>query len=141
MTADAFNSKPSGQTPDGPVLGVSGGVSIRTGEGYVNSGNVSIFTGNATDGDSGKIEIHAGFSESGHGGDVNITAGRGGAYLEGDDDLDVRQDDGDLHLNAGKRVVLNGDLAVEVYGGNALDDTYVEFYLDELEQTQNVTYE
>ena len=72
---------------------------------------------------------------------MNITAGRGGAYLEGDDDLDVRQDDGDLHLNAGKRVVLNGDLAVEVYGGNALDDTYVEFYLDELEQTQNVTYE
>ena len=141
VTADAFNSRPAGQTPDGPAFGVSGGVQIRTGEGYSNSGNVTIFTGNATDGDSGKIEIHAGFSESGRGGDVNITAGRGGAYLEGGDDFDVRDDDGDLHLNAGKRVVLNGDLAVELYGGNALDDTYVEFYLDELEQTQNVTYE
>ena len=54
---------------------------------------------------------------------------------------DVRLDDGDVNLNAGKRVVLTGDYGVELYGGNALDQLYREVHKDELDQDVLVEYE
>ena len=60
---------------------------------------------------------------SGDGGSLNFTSGHGGISNNGTTS-DARLDDGDITLEAGKRVVMTGDFAVEMYGGNALDDTY-----------------
>ena len=125
VTPDATNSKPAGAIPDGPDKGISGSIFMRTGEGKESSGNVSFFTGNSTEGTTGHILLHAGFSMSGDGGSLNFTSGHGGISNNGTTS-DARLDDGDITLEAGKRVVMTGDFAVEMYGGNALDDTYTE---------------
>ena len=131
ITEDACDTCVTG-TVTGPLSGRSGNVELLTGEGSLYSGNISLTTGIATKvgGSSGNITLLAGESLYGDGGHINITAGRGKSLLEGGSGGtgggDARLDDGDLWLNAGRKVEVKGDYGTEILGGDALDRTFKE---------------
>ena len=129
ITEDACDSCVTG-TVSGPSQGMSGNVELLTGEASLTSGNISLTTGLATlvGGSSGNITLLTGDSLYGNGGHINITAGRGKSLLEGGSGGtgggDIRLDDGDLWLNAGRLVEVKGDYGTEILGGDALDRTF-----------------
>lgn len=129
ITEDACANCVTG-TVTGPAQGKSGNLELLTGEGSRFSGNISLITGKATlaGGSTGNITLLAGESLYGNGGHVNITAGRGKSLLEGGSGGtgggDVRLDDGDLWLNAGRKVEVKGHYGTEILGGDALDRTF-----------------
>jgi hypothetical protein len=119
-------------TVAGPARGKSGNLELLTGEGELTSGNITLTTGKAqlAGGSSGNITLLAGESLFGAGGHINITAGRGKSLLEGGTlgGGDVRLDDGDLWLNAGRKVEVKGDFGTEILGGDALDRTFKQVH-------------